>query len=125
MTFQEIEKGVWVGRRAVTDRVAIRGNRNSSIQIGISRDIYKKMGEPAFVKLMRGSGEHLGMVLLRGVAMKASSNAYRVTTNHERGQAVVSVAPSRLGIKAPATMTTVTHHSTDEGLVLDLREFLR
>lgn len=121
MAFHEIERGSWKTREALKDTVGVWVSAQGVASITISGDLYKKIGSPAFVKVMLGSGEHSGFVAL--IPRNMPAGAYKVTkTSAGSAQMKLSITASRLGLLRDKRPTMhLPHEITEDGLIVDLR----
>jgi hypothetical protein len=112
--FKEVEKGVF------SPNLEIKGVRvsrvNGSIRIVIDRGLFKQLGEPKFVKMLRGDGEHEGMVAMMPIRAKVA-NAYTMN----KANRSISISPKRFGVEYRGKAKVVPHEVTEDGLVIDLR----
>ena len=130
MSFENIQKGKWIRREPVRDRVSMTASM-TICSFGISGDIYDKMGAPAFVRVAMGNGEHAGMMLVRPTG--SPTDAYRVgvlgaskEANKRRSHAVVSglrkfaMSAKKAGIPRNFQTSTITlkHKLTEDGLII-------
>lgn len=127
MTFQTIKKGQWQAARRPksVNRVAYStGSSGDTLVFSVSGDLYSALGSPNRVKLMLGSGEHKGKMLVKGAADN-EPNSYSLVGQKEGHQRKFTVSAFRLGLsskKARYKTTTTNHRMTEEGLMVWLPE---
>ncbi len=121
MAFQEIERGTFAGRKALVDSVRVQ-SKNGTAAVIISNDIFKKLGAPNFLRVMIGSGEHQGFVAIIPRNMP-SSGTYKPNVGFNgRGLAKFSISAKRLTVPAEVPATDLPYETTDDGLIVDLRQ---
>ena len=116
--FTEVAKGAFTpqGKR-IGVRIIVQ---KKLARVSMDEAIFKKLGEPRFVKVLAGSGEHKGLFIVVPVKAKVE-NAYTVDRKHY----FISVSANRLGVDLPEVKTTVIKWEIkDEGLIFDLRELM-
>ncbi len=131
MSFENIQKGKWVRREPVLNRVSMTASMTIS-SFSISGDIYAKMGAPTFVRIALGSSEHAGMMLVRPTGSPTDAyrvsyvggdkvkNAARAARGTGHGLRKFAMSTKKTGIpKGFETATLVLKHElTEDGLVI-------
>lgn len=112
--FKEVDKGVFSANHAIPG-VRI-GWQSGSVRVTVDRDLFAKLGEPKFVKVMTGEGDHAGMVAIVPIKTKLA-NAYTMNQTNRS----ISLSPKKLGVKYKGGSLRVPHELTEDGLVIDLR----
>jgi hypothetical protein len=119
MSFLEIEKGKFGGLETVSNRAAVSVYKPCA-KIGVSGDIYKKLGSPTYFKLMLGTGAHSGFVALIPRNMPSASS-YKINGNN-KSSFEIAVSPKKIGITSDRRgLTPVPFEITEDGLILDIR----
>lgn len=101
----------------------------SAFTLVIARDVYARLGSPAYFYVMVGTGEHSGYIALRPRGGKTSSSLKVVTSgsnniNGSNNIAVkLTVSVNKVGVDADKIGKPVTlpFEVTQDGLVVDLR----
>ena len=121
MSFHEIERGEFKGRAPLKNIVQVHTNGTAALSFAIAGDIAKKIGDPIFINILLGSGEHSGYVAFipRNVRGPAS---YKVCRQASRPTARFSIHPKKLGVVARKIAPTILPHEiTEDGLIVDIR----
>lgn len=123
MAFQEIERGVFQGKEALSNTVSVAVSKStpSVAAISISADIFKKVGEPMFFNVLIGTGEHSGFIALIPRNTKGASS-YKPIRPSSKSLAKFSISAKKLGLVSKAIgIIPLPFEITSDGIIADIR----
>lgn len=119
MAFYAIEKGAFGGLNTVSNRAAV-AVYSGCAKIGVTEDIYKRLGSPAFFKVMIGTREHSGFIAVIPRNMPGTGT-YKVHNNN-KSSFEVAISPKKIGILSDnRPLTAVPFEITEDGVVIDIK----
>lgn len=123
MAFTEVTKGVWGNRTSKVKSVSIAMPINSSAKIIMSSDLVSRLGDPKFIKIMVGSGDDAGKILIAPAGMKTRTTYTLSQPNGGKSkQSFVTISPKKIGLdrtKLPRVTTGVEWTATEDGLMVE------
>lgn len=122
MAFHEIQRGVFAGKKALTNsvKVAVTSVKTGAVHITVSRDVLAKIGDPMFLSVLIGEDEHAGRVALVPRNSRSASS-YKIS-RPVSSCGKICLSANKLGIgKVMIKTTPVNFDITPDGVVIDLR----
>jgi hypothetical protein len=111
------------GHRLMNTVKVYRKHGTNGFDIVVSRDIYQKLGNPAYFHIMVGSGEHSGFAALLPRGGKTGASLKVNIPTSAVGAVKVAASGNKLGVVTDkiAKPVALPFEVKDEGLIVDLR----
>lgn len=124
MAFTAIEKGLGkYGRKRLENTVSVTVQAAGTSFITLSGDVVQRLGNPPYVKVMLGSGEHSGFIALIPRNMPGETSYKMLKNGGQSGHTKrLAIYAKKIGLVIEKTpVTTVPFEITEDGLIVDLR----